>query len=182
MWIRRVSGLLVVSLFALVSCASAPKSGEARDQLMASAEQTLQQMKARDPSLGPLLQQAAGYAVFPSIGKGGAIVGAAYGRGILYQNGKPVGFVELNQGSLGAQLGGQTFSELIVMRNDFDVERLKTGKFSLGANISGVALTAGAAASTRFDRDIAVFVVPRGGLMAELSVGGQQINFQPLSG
>jgi lipid-binding SYLF domain-containing protein len=136
-------------------------------------------MKARDPGLGNLLDSAYGYAVFPDIGKGGVIVGAAYGRGVLYEHGHQVGYLELNQGSIGAQLGGQTFAELIVFRDRFAVERLKAGSFELGANASAVALQSGAAASAAFADGVAVFTLPHGGLMAELSVSGQKLNYQP---
>jgi lipid-binding SYLF domain-containing protein len=166
-------------MIALAACATAPKTASGRSDLEASAETTLQTMRTKDPGLGALLQSAHGYAVFPEIGKGGMIVGAAYGRGILYERGQKVGYVELNQGSIGAQLGGQTFSELIVFRSEFDVAKLKAGNFSLGANASAVALTAGASASAEFDEAIVVFTLPRGGLMAELTVSGQQLNYSP---
>ena len=129
-----------------------------------------------------MLDTSAGYAVFPEIGKGGLVVGAAYGRGVLYQHGRKAGFVELNQASIGAQLGAQTFTELIVFRNDYDVARLKAGTYSLGANASAVVLTTGAAATADFVDGVAVFVVPRGGAMAELSLSGQKINFSPRGG
>lgn len=173
---------LVALSLAFAGCATAPKTTSERSDLQARAQQTLQTMQARDASLRPLLDSAYGYAVFPDIGKGGFIAGAAYGRGIVYEQGRPVGFVELNQGSLGAQIGAQSFSELIVFSDRASLERLKAGNFSLGGNISAVALTTGAAASTRFSGGVAVFVVPRGGVMAELSLSGQQINYQPLSG
>lgn len=178
MWIIRLSAIAALVL-GTVACATAPKTEAGRRDLEASAAATLQNMRARDPGLQNLLNSAYGYVVFPEIGKGGVVVGAAYGRGVLYERGRPVGFVELNQGSIGAQLGGQTFAELIVFQNRFDVERLKTGDFSLGANASAVAITAGAAASADFSEGVAVFTLPRGGLMAELSVSGQQLNFQP---
>jgi lipid-binding SYLF domain-containing protein len=162
-----------------VACATAPKTSEGKRDLESQAAATLDDMRARDGALQGILASSAGYAVFPSIGKGGFVVGAAYGKGILYEGGRKVGFVELNQGSIGAQLGGQTFSELIVFKNRYDVEKLKTGDFSLGANASAVALTAGTAAGAQFTDGVAVFTVPRGGLMAELSVSGQKLNFQP---
>lgn len=163
----------------LAACATAPKTTAERDSLEARADATLQSMKARDPGLTDVLQSSYGYAVFPEIGKGGMVVGAAYGRGVVYERGQKVGYVELNQGSIGAQLGAQSFAELIVFRDQFDLQRLKAGNFSLGGNASAVALTAGAAATARFQNGVAVFVVPRGGLMAELSISGQQLNFQP---
>jgi lipid-binding SYLF domain-containing protein len=169
-------------VLALCACATAPKSQAKRDALVTRAEATLQEMRSADPGLGPMLDNAAGYAVFPSIGKGGVIAGAAYGRGVLFERGRHVGFVELNQGSIGAQLGAQTFSELIVLQNRDAVNRMKRGDFSIGTTASAVALTAGAAASASFEDGIVVFVVPRGGLMAELSVGGQTINYEPRGG
>lgn len=178
MWIQRTS-VIAALVIGIVACATAPKTESGRRDLETRADATLRTMIGRDPSLQGLLTSSAGYVVFPEIGKGGAIVGAAYGRGILYQGGRRVGFVELNQGSIGAQLGGQTFSELIVFQDRFAVERLKQGNFSLGANVSAVALNAGAAASANFQDGVAVFTVPRGGLMAELSVSGQQLNFEP---
>jgi lipid-binding SYLF domain-containing protein len=161
------------------ACATAPRTDSARQNLEASAEATLESMRTRDPGLRDLLGSSAGYVVFPDIGKGGAVVGAAYGRGILFEHGRPAGYVELNQGSIGAQLGGQSFEELIVFHDRDAVDRLKAGTFELGANASAVALTAGAAAGTTFRDGVAVFTVPRGGLMAELSISGQKLNFQP---
>lgn len=172
---------LVVTV-ALAACATAPKTQAERDTLAMRATATLRTMSAADPGLRPLLDTAHGYAVFPEIGKGGLIAGAAYGRGVVYEGGRLTGYVELNQGSFGAQIGAQTFSELIVFRDRGELERLKTGSFSLGGNASAVALTTGAAKSSRFVDGVAVFVMPRGGLMAELSVSGQKINFQPAGG
>jgi lipid-binding SYLF domain-containing protein len=176
MWTR----LSVIALtLGIGACATAPKTVSERNDLEASADATLTSMTARDPGLADLLGSAYGYAVFPDIGKGGVIVGAAYGRGVLYEHGHPIGYLELNQGSIGAQLGGQTFAELVVFRDRFAVERLKAGTFELGANASAVALQAGAAASATFTDGLAVFTLPHGGLMAELSVSGQKLNYQP---
>ena len=179
MWIQRTSVIAALVIGFVAACATAPKTESGKRDLEARADTTLRTMIQRDPSLQGLLGRSAGYVVFPEIGKGGVVVGAAYGRGVLYQGGRRIGFVELNQGSIGAQLGGQTFSELIVFQDQFAVERLKQGNFSLGANVSAVALNAGAAASADFQDGVAVFTVPRGGLMAELSVSGQQLNFEP---
>jgi lipid-binding SYLF domain-containing protein len=176
-WSR--SSVLAGLMIGMGACATAPKTEAGRQSLEASAEATLGSMRARDPGLPNLLDSAYGYAVFPDIGKGGMVVGAAYGRGVLFEHGHPTGYVELNQGSVGAQLGGQSFSELVVFRDNFAVERLKVGQFELGANASAVALTEGAAGAASFTDGVAVFTIPKGGLMAELSVTGQKLNFQP---
>lgn len=167
---------------AVASCATAPKTTEERSDLQARAQTTLQTMEAKDASLRPLLNSAYGYAVFPDIGKGGFIAGGAYGRGVVFEQGRPTGFVELNQGSIGAQIGAQSFAELIVFSDRASLQRLKAGNFSVSGNVSAIALTTGAGASTRFADGVAVFVMPRGGVMAELTVSGQQINYQPMGG
>src|SRR6188472_2064834 len=118
---------------ALASCATAPKTASERTELDHSASTTLASMIQKDPGLHGKLTSVAGYAVFPSIGKGGFIAGAAYGRGVLYENGRHVGYVELNQGSVGLQIGGQTFAELIVFLNPADVAKVKGGDFSVGS-------------------------------------------------
>jgi lipid-binding SYLF domain-containing protein len=160
------------------ACATAPKTESGRQSLEASADATLESMKSRDSSLASILPSVEGYAVFPNIGKGGAVVGAAYGRGILFEHGHMVGYVELNQGSIGAQLGGQSFEELILFKDRTALERLKDNTFELGANASAVVLKAGAGSAAAFADGVAVFTVPKGGLMAELSISGQKLNFQ----
>lgn len=173
--------LIAVCALAATACGGgAPKTEAQRDRLEDSAQATLKEMEFRDPSLRELLDQAYAYAVFPQIGKGGAIVGGAFGRGLLYERNRPTGAVELTQGSIGAQLGGQSFAELIVLRNADDVAQLKSGTFDVGGSASAVALTEGAARAANVGANAnAVFVLPRGGLMADLSVTGQTLRFQP---
>ena len=181
MWPLRLLACAACALGTL-SCAKPPTSGPARETPESRADATLRDMRRRDPSLANLLASSAGYVVFPSIGKGSVIVGGAYGQGVLYENDRPTGVVELDQASIGAQLGGQTFSELVILRERFDVERLRRGSFSFGASVSAVALTTGAGATAHFQNGVAVFTVPRGGLMAELSISGQRFEFTPYGG
>lgn len=164
---RLVFGIL---MFSLAACATAPRTASGRLDLTERADATLRIMRTKDPGLGALLQSAYGYAVFPEVRNG---------RGILYERGIKIGYVELNQGSIGAQLGGQTFSELIVFRSALDVAKLKEGDFLLGANASAVALREGASRSADLDDGIVVFTLARGGLMAELTVSGQELNYSP---
>ena len=177
--LKLTSAVLIVLSMWVSGCATAPKTGQERAQLHQRALETLQEAMQRDPSMRGVLEQAEGYAVFPSIGKGGAGVGGAFGRGVLFDRGQMVGYVDVSQASIGLQLGGQSFSEILVFRSRSALENLKGGQFSLGANVSGVAITTGAAASTNFERGVAAFIIPRGGLMAELSLSGQRINFVP---
>jgi lipid-binding SYLF domain-containing protein len=181
---RTIHGTLigaVAGLLMLVGCASAPKSRQDQQAMDARAQATLQSMVASDPSLREVLDRSAGYVVFPSVGEGAALVGGAHGVGVVYENGRPIGFATLTQATVGAQLGGQTYSQLIVFQTPQALNRLKSGNFNLTASASATALTAGAAARADFEGGTAVFIQSQGGLMAAANVGGQQINFEPLA-
>lgn len=175
---RLFAGL--VSIASLVSaCASAPETREERADVRKQAEATLDEMRARDPSLENVLESAYGYVVFPEVGKGAVVVGGAQGVGVVYEQGRMIGYAALNQATIGAQAGGQSFSELIVFSERDALERLKAGNLDLTADVSATALTSGAAAQARFEEGVAVFITSEEGLMAEASVGGQQISFEP---
>lgn len=174
---------VVLTAVCAAACASAPKSAQDRQTLQQQANVAVGQMINRDPTLQPTLQHAYAYAIFPEVGKAGALfAGGAYGRGVLYVQGHPAGFVTLTQGSVGFELGGQTFSELLVLNTPQQVASLQAGQFDVGAQASAVIVKSGAAAQTQFANNVGVFVMPRGGLMAGISLTGQQINYQPLSG
>jgi lipid-binding SYLF domain-containing protein len=143
------------------------------------AWETIQRFKKKDPSLQRFFKNAYGYAVFPTIGKGGLIVGGAYGKGEVYAQGEPIGTAEMVQGTVGLQVGGQSYSELIFFADERALDRFRSGNFELGAGASAVAVTAGASANASYDNGIAIFTVAKGGLMAEATVSGQQFNFWP---
>jgi len=168
-----------VAVFA--GCATAPATNADRQNLRQSADATLNEMFTRNPDLQTLARQAPAYAVFPSVGKGGVLVGGAYGKGILYEGGVPTGYVSLEQASLGAQLGGETFSELLLLRNPVDIDQVKSGHYSVGANAGVVVLSGEASAHAAADSQATVFVLPRGGLMVDISISGQQLKFQSFS-
>lgn len=161
---------------------SAPKTQAAKTSLVAEADAALTTMTAKDSSLRDLVDRSPGYAVFPDVGKAGAIIGGAYGRGVVYEHGRPTGYTEMKQASIGAQLGAQDYSELIVFENDASLARLKSGDFDVGAEATAVALKSGAARSATFQGGAVVFTLPRGGLMASAAIRGQKLNFEPMSG
>jgi lipid-binding SYLF domain-containing protein len=173
-----IAGVAAVLTFVATGCATSPKTPEQRQSLRSESSATLDAMAAKDSSVRDLLRRAHGYAVFPNVGKGGAIVGGAYGRGVVFEQEQRIGYAELNQASVGAQLGGQTYAELIVFETADALGRLKAGNFSLGAEASAVVLKAGAAGEARFQNGIAVLILPKGGLMADVSVSGQKLNFE----
>jgi lipid-binding SYLF domain-containing protein len=173
-----VMGLMLCCMF--TACSTAPKSQSERDQLIAEADTTLERFRRSDAGISRRIDEAHGYAVFPTIGKGGAVVGGAYGRGIVYEQGHVIGFTDLSQGSIGFQLGGQSYSELLLFENKHALDRFRSGKFALDAQASAVAATAGAGANARFTDGVMVFTQGEAGLMYEASVGGQKFTFESL--
>jgi lipid-binding SYLF domain-containing protein len=169
---------LVAGAGLAAGCATAPKTPEARENLKRDAQATLQTMKDRNPYLGAQLDQAYAYAVFPRVGKGGVVVGGAYGKGVVYEGGRHIGYVELTQAGIGAQLGAQTFAELILFANKQELDELRRGGWDVGASASAVFLTSGRAEAFDLGQGgPVVIIMPREGAMLDLSVTGQEIDF-----
>jgi lipid-binding SYLF domain-containing protein len=175
-------GWAVAAAFAFAGCAGRQPTAQQQLTLMQQADAALNAMVQRDPALHGVLNSAAAYAVFSDIGVASTGDRGAYGHGVLYEHGQLIGEVNLAQASVGVQLGGQTFSELLVLTDPAQVERLKQNQFSLGTGTSAIALEPGASAAADFRNGEAVFVMPRGGLTASIAVDGQQIGYQPFAG
>jgi lipid-binding SYLF domain-containing protein len=171
---------VIAIAFTSTGCSTAPKTEPQRQSLISEADAAVQSMIAKDESLRDFIANAHGYAVFPNIGKAGLIAGGASGRGVVYEDGRPIGYAQINQGSIGAQIGAQSYAELIVFQDQAALDRIKGGDFDLGADVSAIALKAGGAASAEFQGGMAIFVQPKGGLMAEASIKGQHISFEPM--
>jgi lipid-binding SYLF domain-containing protein len=168
-----------ICLSVLGGCATAPTSPIARDEMHDDVANAVKQMEVTDPNFHDFLTHADGYVVFPTVGKGAAGVGGAFGRGEVFEQGKFIGYADISQATIGAQLGGQSYAEVIAFERPWALDRFKEGQLAFSANASAVALTAGAAASAKYTDGVAVFVAPQGGLMAEASVGGQDFSFEP---
>jgi lipid-binding SYLF domain-containing protein len=149
---------------------------------------------------GSFFGKSYGYAVFPTIGKGGLVIGGAHGEGRVYEQGKHVGDTSMTQLSIGFQAGGQGFSEIIFFKDKRSFDEFTSGNFEFGANASAVVITAaasGSAATTgasggasggkkdaatagEYHKGLAVFMIVKGGLMYEASVSGQKFKYKPL--
>jgi lipid-binding SYLF domain-containing protein len=141
-----------------------------------------------------------GYAVFPTIGKGGMVVGAAAGTGRVYVGGKHVGNSEFGQVTVGFQLGGQAYSMIVFFQDERAFKEFSSGSFKFGAGASAVAITAGASAEASttgssagastskrdastaggYQKGMATFTVAKGGLMYEASIAGGGFTYEPL--
>ncbi len=176
-----VGALATAGLVGLAGCSTAPKSEAHRETLSADVVAALSGFRADDPSLRDLMNRSVGYAVFPSVGKAGFIAGGAYGKGEVYEKGSKVGFCTISQGTIGLQVGVQTYDELVLFMTKEKMNEFKTGNFAFSANVSAVAVKPGAAAAADYSKGVVVFVRTQGGLMAEASVGGQKFKFETLA-
>jgi lipid-binding SYLF domain-containing protein len=155
-------------------------AGNAYADDISDANETIALFKKTDPGLDRFFKNSVGYAVFPGVGKGAYIVGGAYGKGIVYQGGEPVGRTSLTQATIGLQLGGQAYAEIIFFETEGVLNDFKSGSFAFSGQVSGVALSSGAAANANYEWGVAVFTHPKGGLMVEASVGGQKFSYTPI--
>ena len=164
--------VVMIGLLALSGIASNAYADEVSD-----ANETISLFKKTDPDLAGFFKSSVGYAVFPTVGKGGYIVGGAYGKGVLYEDGAPVGKASLTQVTVGLQIGGQAYSEIIFFESEKVLSDFKAGDFAFSGQVSGVALAAGASANANYRSGVAVFTAAKGGLMAEASLGGQKFSY-----
>lgn len=148
---------------------------------------------------GKFFGSSYGYAVFPTIGKGGVGIGGAHGKGQVYQKGAHVGDSSMTQLTIGLQFGGQAYSQIIFFENKSAFDSFTSGNFEFGAQATAVAITAGASAqagtggtgagasgtkshaktSGGYQSGMAVFTVAKGGLMYEATIGGQKFGYTP---
>jgi len=166
-------------LSAVVLIASLVFSGQAaeRQKLETDVAGAIKDFEKADSGLSDTFKKAAGYAVFPNVGKGGFILGGAHGRGLVYQGGELIGQATLTQISVGAQVGGQEFAEAVLFETAEALARFKESRWVMSAQVSAVVAAEGASEKARYVEGVMVFTRPKQGLMAEASVGGQKFKF-----
>ncbi len=190
----RIAGLFFVALLAFSGVALADKAAKP-DRF----QKTMQLFKNAGASKA-FFGHAYGFAVFPTIGKGGFGIGAARGRGRVFVHGAHVGNTTMHQLSLGFQLGGQSFSQIIFFEDKRTYDEFAAGNFEFSANASAVAITAGASASAStsgatagastgkkeattagdsYYKGMKIFTITKGGLMYEAAIGGQTFSYRP---
>ena len=151
------------------------------------------------PEVQPFFKNCYAYAIFPTVGKAAVVVGGAYGEGKVYRQGKVTGTAKLMQASFGLQLGGKAFSEIVFLQDKRAYDTFTSGQFAFDAKMAATAITAGAEAKagtsgktagatagpktgaqakTEYSNGMAAFVHQKGGLMAELAIGGQKFSFE----
>jgi lipid-binding SYLF domain-containing protein len=186
---RKLIAMLALSLVALLPSLAAADEYSDTIKLFMDAGQS-----------GTFFKNAYGYAVFPTIGKAGVGIGGAYGKGRVYEKGKHIGDTSMTQLSVGFQLGGEGFSEIIFFQDERSLKEFTGGNFEFSAEAHAVAITAaaGGKASTTgssagasggkkdattvggYHKGMATFTITKGGLMYEASVAGQKFSYKKL--
>lgn len=134
-----------------------------------------------NPKLQGYFDDAKAYVIFPNVGKGALIIGAASGNGAVYERGVLVGMANMKQVDVGAQIGGKAYSEVVFFKTDKAVQDFMNDDFRFGSNISAVAANqAPPSFNITYTDGAAVFTLPKEGLMAEISIGGQRFDFTAL--
>jgi lipid-binding SYLF domain-containing protein len=170
------------SIFMLMvsGCSVTPEKAEDKAVLSAESQEAIAVMKAKDPSIQRFFDKSYGYAVLPKVFKGAFIVGGAHGGGEVYEQGTMVGYCNMSQASLGFSLGGEFFREIVFFRDKEDLEEFRIeAEYTFSAQVTGVALSTGAAAKADYKAGMAVFIMTDTGLMVDASLGGQKFNYEP---
>lgn len=169
---RKLGPVMVcAAAFALIC----PAALHAQDDV----EEAIADFVETDPSTQWWFDNAYGYAVFPSVGKGAIGIGGAHGSGWVYEQGRLIGSTKLTQVTIGFQLGGQAYREVVFFKDETALEDFKRGNFELSAQASAVAVTAGASGDISYSGGVAIITIAKGGLMYEASVGGQKFSYDP---
>jgi lipid-binding SYLF domain-containing protein len=178
------AGISLLLAAAIVGCTStpAPKSAAMANTLHNEVNAALSEFHAKDPNLQQFLDQSFAYVVFPRVTSGAVGVGGAYGKGEVFQRGQMIGYADLSQANVGAQVGGQNYSELIAFQNQASFDEFRNGQLAFDARASAVAASRGAATAAAYQRGVAIFTNAEGGLMVQAAIGGQTFRYEPNTG
>lgn len=171
-------GIISMILLLLVSFGSVAQNKK-DSKVIADAQKAKDKLIEKDDGLADFFSEAAGYVIFPNVGKGGFIIGGASGNGVVYDNGNIIGMADLKKVDVGLQAGGQAIAEVIFFETEEDLQEFKDGDFEFSAQASAVAVKSGKAKNAKYRDGVVVFAMPKAGLMAEASVGGQKFSYKP---
>jgi lipid-binding SYLF domain-containing protein len=179
LWFVVTAALLLGGPFVLAAENQAKKARELADQQrrVAAAKAAF---IASDSGLQKFFDESVGYVVFPRIGKGGFILAGAHGSGLVFEDGALVGRATLSQATVGAQIGGQVYREVIFFETRDALLAFKQSTVEFSAQVAAVIAAEGASKDARYREGVLVFTDPIKGLMAEASVGGQKFRYTPL--
>ncbi len=176
---RKVAAFVTLLVLVLLSSKVLAFEPITSSEMELDVKKAILEIKEKAPNIQKFFDSSVGYAVFPSVGKGGFVIGGAFGRGLVIVNEHVDGYTSLSQATIGAQVGGQKYSQFIFFKDQTALDNFKRGNFEFGAQASAVAITASASVDTSYDAGVAVFTNASGGLMAEATIGGQRFSYTP---
>jgi lipid-binding SYLF domain-containing protein len=165
-----------VALMMLVAIGVTAQSNKDK-KIIKDAVKAEKMLKRADPGINRFFKESAGYVIFPNVGKGAFIVGAASGNGVLYEHGKMKGMADLKKLNVGLQAGGESIIEVIFFENTSALDEFEESNFAFSAQASAIALKSGVAVNAKYMDGVAVFALPKAGLMADASIGGQKFSY-----
>src|SRR6478736_6067694 len=168
---------LINSLASLVIANGAVAQSSKDQKIIIDCDSAKAEFLRTDPLLKNVFNDAYGYVMLPNIGKGAVGVGGASGNGMVYEKGKIIGKAKMTQVTIGFQVGGQAYRELIFFESKEALDRFKENKIEFSAQASAVAAKKGASANAKYTDGIMIYTQQKGGLMYEASVGGQKFKF-----
>ena len=153
--------------------------GNKKGEMLQDVQHAKAEFIKADGLMKSLFDNSYGYVIFPNVGKGAIGVGGAAGQGIVYEKGKRIGTAKMKQISVGLQLGGQAYREVIFFESEAALDRFKADNLEFAGQASAVAVTKGASGNVKYRDGVMIFSQQKGGLMYEASVGGQKFDFTP---
>lgn len=175
--IKRLLPVTCLAILGLLVAAPVPTAQAAND-IVSQSSQAVRAFRRTDPTMRKFFNSSVGYAILPNVTTGGLGIGAQRGKGLVYAHGKLIGKTTLTQVSIGAQIGGEEFAEIVFFETNRALNDFKTGQFSMSAQAKANAAASGVAANADYQNGVAVFTQSKKGLMAAAAVGGQKFGYE----
>lgn len=174
--------LKTVTVLAMLFMAFGTFAQTKEDQrIIDDAQRAKKQLMKKDKGLENFFNNSSGYVIFPNVGEGGFILGGASGNGVVYENGRKIGMADLKKIDVGLQAGGQALTEVIFFETDEALAEFKAGEYTISGDLSAVVVESGASENINYNDGVVVFAMPKAGLMADASVGGQRFEYKPFN-
>jgi lipid-binding SYLF domain-containing protein len=154
------------------------KEKELGPALHADVLAALEQIHAKNGDLKKVLDESAGFAVVPSIGRASLVLGGAYGIGEVFKGERVIGYAAIVELTIGVQVGGTTFHEIVVFHDEGGLKRFKEGKYAFAADAAVEIVKAGAQGTKGFGGGSSIYVFDEGGMLLDLAIGGQKFIFR----
>ncbi len=177
-FMKLMKPILALLVIVMSSCGTTQNTSA---DIMADSKDAKATISKSHSNIAELFNTSIGYAIFPNVGKGAYIIGAASGNGTVYQKGTLIGYSSMKQVDVGLQAGGKAYIEVIFFQTEDALNRFKSGSYELSGNASAVLLEEGVSRDVEFRDGVGIVTMPKAGAMAGISVGGQKFEFDAIN-